>query len=361
MLQGEGKKILWWGRLGNYGPDYPRNRTVIDCFEATGYKVVPFQPAISVLADLEAALKNFQDVVAVWVPCFRQRDVAAAARWCRRNDVPLIFDPLISAFDKRVNERRKYPADSWRGKRLLAWERKIFAQADHVIADTQCHSKYFSELLGFPAAQISVIPVSAEEALFYPRNLPPNPQPEALFFGTFIGLQGAQFIAQSLQHYNGSPFQLTFLGQGPDRVRCEEICKQCKNPLITVSFEDWIPFDKLPERICRADLCLGVFGIGEKAARVIPNKVYQGLACGKTVLTMRGDAYPSSLQKHSLGIAWAEPGSPESIAAAIADLFSPEKLANTQSQTVPHETYMKHFSNDSIRQTLGQLLGSFRA
>ncbi|MDB2646452.1 glycosyltransferase [Pseudomonadales bacterium] len=356
MFEGKGKKILWWGRLGNYGPDYPRNRTVIDCLESIGFEVVAFVPTLSALADLQARFKNFADIRAVWVPCFRQRDLAGAARWCRRNRVPLIFDPLISAFDKRVNERQKYSAESWRGRRLLAWEQKLFALADHVIADTQCHKSYFSECLAFPLEQISVIPVSAEEGLFFPQELPINPLPEALFFGTFIGLQGAEFIAEAIRYYSGPAFQLTFLGQGPDRAKCEDICREYKNDQVSVVFEDWLPFQELPKRICRADICLGVFGTGAKAGRVIPNKVYQGLACGKTVLTMSGEAYPVQVQEKNVGITWVEPGSPEAIAAALSNLFAPANLAQTRSQILPHQTYTQYFSNESIRLTLSTLL-----
>lgn len=355
MLQGAGQTILWWGRLGNYGPDYPRNRIVISCLESIGFEVVAFQPSFSALSDIQARFMDFKDIRAVWIPCFRQRDVAGAARWCRRNNVPLIFDPLISAYDKRVNEKQKFSADSWRGLRLLAWEQKLFALADHVIADTRCHKSYFVERLNYSFEKISIIPVSAEESLFFPQDLPVNPLPEALFFGSFIGLQGAEFIAQALRHYSGPAFQLTFLGQGPDRARCEEICREHINDRVAVAFESWIPFEDLPKRICQADLCLGVFGTGEKSDRVIPNKVYQGLACGKTVLTMRGEAYPVEVLENNLGIAWVQPGSPEAIALAISDLFSPENLAETRSQTLPRQTYAQYFSNESIFHTLNAL------
>ena len=71
-------RVLWWGRFGNYGPDYPRNRTLIDCFERLGWEVMTFQPKLSALADLEATLRGLKDISLVWVPCFRQRDVVAA-------------------------------------------------------------------------------------------------------------------------------------------------------------------------------------------------------------------------------------------------------------------------------------------
>ena len=192
-------RVLWWGRFGNYGPDYPRNRTLIDCFERLGWEVMTFQPKLSALADLEATLRGFKDIALIWVPCFRQRDVAAASRWAGRHGVPLVFDPLISAFDKQVFERGKFAADSGKGKRLLTWERERFAMADWLIADTQEHAAYFAEQHDYPAERICVLPVGAEEALFAPQRAPANATPEALFFGTFIGLQGATYIAEAVK------------------------------------------------------------------------------------------------------------------------------------------------------------------
>ncbi len=355
MTSNTQKRILWWGRHGNYGPNYPRNRTIIKCLKDLGHEVIEFQPRISKLANLEAKLNAFNNIDLVWVPCFRQRDLSAATRWARKRNIPLVFDPLISAYDKQVNEKKKFTADSGRAKRLLKWEQKLFAKADVVIADTACHKQYFIDQLGCSPDKVAVIPVSAEEALFYPKAAPINPEPEVLFFGTFIGLQGPSYIADSIKFYEGPSIKLTFLGDGPERPQCEQICQQINNPKVNVQFEDWIPFHDLPDRIRQADICLGVFGTGEKSFRVIPNKVYQALACGKPVITMRGDAYPAELSTRE-GIDFVSAGAPSEIAEAIGCML--KKNATVLSEDAV-KMYSKHFSNQSISFTLAELFKGF--
>ena len=348
------RQILWWGRTGAYGPDYPRNRTVIAELKKLGVELVVFQPLLSKFGDIEAALRRLPAVDAVWVPCFRQRDMAAAVRYARRRGLPVIFDPLISAFDKRVNERRKYSADSWRGRRLLRWESTLFNRAELLIADTQAHRQYFHATHGVALERIVVLPVSAEETLFTPPagayQLPARP--ELLFFGSFIGLQGATVIAEALHHYHGPAIKLCFLGDGPQRADCQTIAAEANNPLVDVEFADWIALHELPARIGRADLGLGIFGSGAKSARVIPNKVYQSLACGLPVITMASSAYPAQLGAQN-GLFFVPAGSPQALAtamaAAVGELGQPLRQAALAS-------YRRYFSSEQIGTALAAAL-----
>ncbi len=342
------KRILWWGRHGNYGPNYPRNRTIIKCLKNLGHEIIEYQPRLSKLAALEASLHAFGNIDLIWVPCFRQRDLSAASRWGKKRNIPVVFDPLISAYDKRVHEKKKYSTDSSRAKRLLRWEQRLFAKADRVIADTSSHKQYFIDQLNCAENKVTVIPVSAEEELFYPKDMPKNKRPEVLFFGTFIGLQGPTYIAESIKYYNGPPITLTFLGDGPERKQCEAICQNVDNLSVNVRFEEWIPFHDLPNRIRQSDICLGVFGTGDKSFRVIPNKVYQALACGKPVVTMQGGAYPIALTTNS-GIAFVPPGSPSKIAEEIGNLLKRDVSSLSDKAA---KMYSQYFSNQSISLTL---------
>ena len=48
------KSVLIWGRYGNYGPDYPRNRVIESVLRELGHEVSRFLPRFSFLADWES-------------------------------------------------------------------------------------------------------------------------------------------------------------------------------------------------------------------------------------------------------------------------------------------------------------------
>lgn len=308
--------VLWWGR---FDPNYSRNRILRQLLSEMGWQVLDFHPRLSALGDWEASLRHLPRPDLVWVPCFRQRDLAAASRWARAKGLPLLFDPLISAYDKQVFERAKYLPNSSRARRLHAWERGLFQRADIVLADTQAHAAYFMAEFGLSPERVHVVYVGAEEPLFHPAPMPDHSDGsplEVLFYGSFIALQGPQVIVEAARQYQGPPVQWTLLGQGPLRAECERLARGLAN----VRFEDPLPYAQLPARIHRADILLGIFGVSAKAGRVIPNKVFQALACGRPVLTRRAEAYPPTLCGEGRGLYWLAPGSAEDLANMVASL-----------------------------------------
>jgi glycosyltransferase involved in cell wall biosynthesis len=192
-------------------------------------------------------------------------------------------------------------------------------------------------------------------AVFRPAPAPaPGAPIEVLFYGSFIALQGAEVIIDAARAYQGPAVRWVLLGNGP----LLETCKQNAQGLTNVVFEPWLPYAQLPARIRRADILLGVFGTTPKAQRVIPNKVFQALACGKPLVTCRAPAYPAGLMESgNHGITWVPAGDSAALAASVAGLArQPERLAALGRGA--RTGYEKFFSATAIRRQLQAALAA---
>jgi len=346
------RRMLWWGR---FDPEYSRNRVIRKLLAELGWEIIDFHPMASWAGAWQARFQSFGPVAAVWIPCFRQRDISAAHRWTERRSLPLIIDPLISAYDKQVYERSKLDPKSGRAERLLAHERKLFQCADMVIADTPEHARFFRDVLGVSDGKLHIVFVGAEEPFFFPA--PPQERAAAeplhvLFFGSFIGLQAPQLIVQAARRHRGRTVIWHLLGSGPLLDECRKLAIGLDN----VVFEKRISYETLPRRIHQADLVLGIFGDTHKSGRVIPNKVYQALACARPVVTCRADAYPEELRNDdNAGILWVSPGSSAAIADQVAQIAAhKERLADLSQRA--QATYQRWFSNNTVKRQLADML-----
>ncbi|MEO5342025.1 MAG: glycosyltransferase [Gammaproteobacteria bacterium SHHR-1] len=345
--------VLWWGR---FDPEYARNRILRRLLNELGWQVRDFRPPISALADWQARLTGIPRPDLLWVPCFRQRDLAAARRWAHRQGLPLIFDPLISAYDKQVFERAKFAADSQAARHLLRWEQGLFQAADLLLADTQAHGDYFVETFALAADRLRVVAVGAEEDVFLPQPLPEanKPMREALFYGSFIELQGPEVIVEAARRCADPSIRWTLLGQGPLLARCQQLAQGLDN----LRFEPPLAYAQLAQRIGQADVLLGVFSPGEKAGRVIPNKVYQALACGRPVVTREAPVY-QGIAPDAPGLVRIPPSSSLLLSEAVQLLCMNGQRLQKAAQNA-HALYKMHFSQGLIRAQLSHALDAIQ-
>ena len=342
-------KVLRWGR---FNADYSRNRCVAAAFCRLGHTLDDFQPFTSSLGDYESHLRAVPSPDLVLVPPFRQRDLGAALRFGKRRGIPVIADPLISAWDKQVFERRRLAEDSSAARRLQRWESNLLRACDVVIADTPAHARFFAEHLGVAEDRIQVLWVGAEEELFHPAPARPAGQGvEALFFGSFIGLHGTRTVIEAARLCQDAPIVWRLLGDGPERPAAEVSARG----LDKVRFEDAIDYTRLPQRILAADILLGVFGASAKAGRVIPNKVFQALACGRPVVTRSGEGYPASSHSATSGLTFVPPDDPVALAAAVTRLAADPDL-RARSGRLGHDYFRSNFGAAVLESQLATAL-----
>src|SRR5207245_1255013 len=106
--------------------------------------------------------------------------------------------------------------------------------------------------------------------------------------------------------------EVVLIGEGPERARAEALALRAGARL---AWRDQVPLASLPAELAAAAVVLGVFGASQKAAMVMPNKVWQAAAAGRPLVTRDGPALREGLRpgEHCLA---CPPADPAALAAA---------------------------------------------
>jgi glycosyltransferase involved in cell wall biosynthesis len=201
-----------------------------------------------------------------------------------------------------VEDRRRFRPDSLAARALRTLDRRALRAADLVVADTAANADFLAELGGIPRERVAVCLVGAEERVFRPGWTGRGPP---LFVGKLIPLHGVETILAT-----GRRIRVVGSGQ-------LEPLLQARPP--GIEWVPWVEYERLPEELHRAGCALGIFGTSAKAARVIPNKVFQALACGAPVVTANTPGARELLTDGESALL-VPPGDPAGLAAALDQL-----------------------------------------
>jgi glycosyltransferase involved in cell wall biosynthesis len=259
-------------------------------------------------------------------------DVRLARLLFRRTAI--VLDHLIGASDTARD--RNLSGGGLKPKLLGAIDGGALKSADVIVVDTDEH---LAALPDEHRARGVVVPVGAPDEWFAaaPADVPGPAGTEAptgtdapdapaasaasgeppltvAFFGLYTPLQGAPVIGRALAKLGGAPVRATMIGTGQDyaatRAAAEGGCP--------TEWIEWVDSADLPALIARHDVCLGIFGDGPKALRVVPNKVFQGAAAGCAVIT--SDTAPQRRALGEDGAVYVPPGDPAALAEALLRL-----------------------------------------
>lgn len=272
------------------------------------YAIVFFSRMLRVWVDLwrrTRRLGSFDAIVVGYLGIF---DVhLARLLW---PDTTIVLDHLAPSGETAKDRGASSPI-----QRALAWaDLAALRASDVVCVDTSAHlAEVAAQAKG--AAQTVVVPVGAPAAWFSPpRDLPPEPL-RVIFFGLYTPLQGAPVIGTAIRLLADAeaPVEFTMVGRGQDHLETMRRAGGADN----VRWIDWIPHMQLPELTSQHHVCLGVFGEGEKARKVVPNKVYQGSAAGCAIVTSGTQPQRDVLHE----AAWyVQPGNPKELADVLTNL-----------------------------------------
>lgn len=268
----------------------------------------------------------------------------------------VVADVFISLYDTIVLDRRLLKQDGV-SARILKWmERRAYVYADKLVVDTQQNARFLCSLFGLSGAKTVVIPLSIDEThLKYTPYHPHLGICRVLFVGTLVPLHGIGTLLEAARLLSErSDIHFRLIGDGQDAPLVEA---WLHTHTIQLEWErEWQPSNRIAEEISRADICLGIFGAGDKTQRVCPFKIYAYAAMGRATITGEtGWLKETTDQLSCEPFANVPVNDAAALAAKIAQLADNPAL-RTKLAASSHEFYQTHMGNQPALKKLTSCL-----
>ncbi len=246
----------------------------------------------------------------------------------------VVLDAFLPIHDTIIRDRQMARENGIVARFLRWFEEAGLRQADVILVDTDAHGDFLSREYAIPRQRFETIVVGAEALFHQPPEpddfediLDPNETtPIILFYGQFIPLHGLATILEAAKLTRSEALRWIVVGSGQQ----EDLARKfvAENGSGRLTWVPWVDYRRLPALVARADICLGIFGGSDKAARVIPNKLFQALAMGKRVLTRSSPALDPLAEGFAERIVTIPPENAAALAEAVCDLVGRREPAN---------------------------------
>lgn len=238
---------------------------------------------------LKKQWKDLNEPVDALYVAFPGHYLMPLAWWlARQRKIPVILDVFISLYETEVEDRKRI--SRWNPKAWMLWLIDWMAcrLADSILIDTEEHGGYFVKHYRIAREKFLIIPVGCRTDLFTPRTTERQGTFCVRFHGSFIPLHGIGTILEAAQELQNDGIVFELAGKGQTLSAMQKRAEQLH--LTNVRFVGMKGLEEIPDFIAGADVCLGIFGTGDKARRVIPTKAFEILAMEKPLITARSPA-----------------------------------------------------------------------
>jgi glycosyltransferase involved in cell wall biosynthesis len=284
-------------------------------------------------------------------------DAIVVAPLARLRGIPVVWDMFMSLYDTVVRDRRLIGPRTLAARLLHAVEGLALSHAELVFLDTEAHARLVESLYRLPPNHCGAVWVGAEVERFrVPERAsatrrPPDAPLRVLFYGQFVPLHGVDTIVEAARLMAEEAVEWTLIGRGqesgPVRRRLAE------TPLPKLRWIEWVDYPELKSRIADADLCLGIFGTSEKAASVIPNKVFQAVAAGRPLVTRDSPAIRELLAPVPGCVYLVRPGDPPALVEAVREHARSEATAG---RPACHATLVGRIGREAVARAFVELI-----
>lgn len=335
-------KVVYWG---TYDILKPRNRLMIRGLLENNIEVVQCHSDIWKGVDDKTQISNLEKgyFVLKWLlsyPLLLLRylilpphqavvigymgilDILLLWPFARLRSVPIIFDPFVSCYNTVVEDRTLLSKINPLAFLLYLSEALACRLADAVILDTQEHAQYFIDTYRINPKKVHSVFVGAEPDYFFPSLDKAefiSDHFQVLFYGQFSPLHGVEIVFHAAKILENEDIEWLIIGKGQQAEVIEELITSFELPKLV--WKDWVRYEDLNDLLHKADVSLGIFGKTAKGQRVIPNKVFQAIAAGCSVITQDSPAMRELIDRPQKKVTLLSDVSAAGLARAIMDIL----------------------------------------
>jgi glycosyltransferase involved in cell wall biosynthesis len=313
-------KICWFGI---YDPKYSRNSILMSGLRANGAEVVECREDWKDPRRYQKLLKQLRAIAPSCDVIYAAYPAPVPAILAKIfSGKPVVLDAFYSMYDAVVNDRREIAWFHPRAVKLFFFDWMALMLADAVIVDTEEHKKYWSRWIFANPKKIHVVYLGADPAHFNAYEPVSHSGFIAHFSGKYIPLQGIEKIVEAAKILKDDPsIKFRLLGWKTATYAADRLI--AKYELKNIERTERVPLDVYNRYMSEADVVLGIFGDTAKAQRTIANKVYEGMAARKPVITMDTPAMREVFSEKEVLLIKNDPAS---IAAAVKRLQNDASL-----------------------------------
>jgi len=365
-------KIVYWG---TYDLGKPRNRIMIKGLQRNNIEVIQCHTTIWENIEDKSQIKkiNFKVLLLLrWLTSYPSLilrylqtskhnfvlvgylghlDVLILWPFAKLRRTTIIWDAFISLYDTVVCDRKLISQRNPIAMALFCFEWLACKAADYVVLDTDAHADFFRKKYHLSSDKCFATFVGAEQENFpilQKHQTNKVKKLSILFYGQCIPLHGIQTILDAaLLLQDQSHIKWVIIGSGQEEKKIENFA--IHHPGVNLKWIKWADYTTLSNYIENADICLGIFGTSDKASRVIPNKVFQIMSCGKTIITRDSPAIKELFSQEDKGVYLVRPGSGDALAEKILYLDKNRVFIDQ----APHFLYLREaISPQGVTRTL---------
>jgi len=341
--------------FGIYNPNHTRNRLNIKGLQLNNVTVLECNTR-------EKSRSKYWQLIKLYWPLRKQTDVIIVGfpgqtvmplAWvlAKLTGKKIIFDAFISLYDSFVFDEKKYQPGSWQAKKYWLVDWLSCKLANIILLEVWEYANYFQQQFHITKEKFAVVYVGCDDEIIHPLPIERTDKRFRVHFhGTYIPAQGIPTIIRGAEILAKENIVFHLIGRQSTYGEAQELIKQSQ--LTNIELVDFMPYKELAIYMAKSDVCLGMFGSTEKAARAGAFKIIEAMAMQKPLITADTPAIREFL-KDGENALLCQIANPQDLADKILQLKNNSELANKIAVN-GYQTYLQYMRPSSLGK---QLLG----